>query len=160
MDQLGLMTLRDELRQDCRVASEAAHLAQKRFEEQTEAGLEACAHHLMRFYNVVERSALRVAKAFENHIDDGRGWHTELIQRLCLPIQSVRPALINEALRQPLRELRGFRHVIMHAYDLELDREKVALVLKYARKVEPELAPMCQEFIRQVAQQEGWTDFV
>lgn len=36
MDQLGLMTLREELRQDCRVASDAAHLAQKRFEEQTD----------------------------------------------------------------------------------------------------------------------------
>ena len=44
------------------------------------------------------------------------------------------PHLFPEGLRQPLHELKAFRHVFVHAYDLELDPEKLALVLKYGRK--------------------------
>jgi hypothetical protein len=67
MDRLGLVTLKDELVQDCVVAEKAVCLAELRFQEGTDSGMEGCAHHLVRFYNIVEQMALRIAKAFENH---------------------------------------------------------------------------------------------
>jgi hypothetical protein len=35
--------------------------------------LEACAFQLARFYNIAEQLGLRIAKAFENNIDDEQG---------------------------------------------------------------------------------------
>ena len=159
MDELGLTTLRDELVADCRVAEGAWGTAQKRFGEQTDAGLEGCAHHLARFYNVVEQMALRVARTFENRIEDASGWHAESVRRLSIPIRGVRPAFFSAELGQALRELRGFRHVFAHAYDLELDRDKMALLLKYAGQVGPALQPLCRSFVAQVASQEGLAGF-
>lgn len=155
MELIGLITLRDEMREDCRVAGDAARLAALRSEEGTESGLEASAHYLARFYNIVEQLALRTAKAFENHIDDDRGWHTELIRRLSISIGGIRPALFPVELAQPLRELRAFRHVFTHAYDLQLDRDKLKLLLKYCHQVNERLQGACEDFIRQIARQEN-----
>jgi hypothetical protein len=159
MDHIGLITLREELREDCRVAAEAFRLAQTRFTAGTDAALEGCAHHVVRFYNIIEQMGLRIAKAFENHIDDDSGWHSELIRRSSTPIQGIRPAFFPAELRQPLQELRAFRHVIHHAYDLELDCEKLALVLKCAARVEPVLTALCEDFVRQIAVQENYPGF-
>ena len=159
MDELELTTLRDELLADCRMAENAWSLAQTRFDERTDSGLEACAHYLARLYNVIEQMGVRVARAFENRLDDDRGWHAELIRRLSIPISGVRPALFPEDLRQPLRELRAFRHVFTHAYDLELDRGKLALLLTYADRVVPAVRPLCLRFVDQIARQEGLSGF-
>lgn len=155
MDELALRELRDELRADAQVAESAWQTAEQRFAENRPSGLEACAHHLARLYNVIEQMALRVARAFENRITADAGWHAELIGRLAISIEGVRPALFPAELRQPLRELRGFRHVFTHAYDLELDPDKLKLLLKYASQVAPRMRSICEDFVRQVAAQEG-----
>jgi len=76
-------------------------------------------------YNVIERLALRVAKAFENNIDDEHGWLMELIRRLSIDIPGVRPPVLSSELVSDLQELRGFRHVVRHAYELTLKKEKI-----------------------------------
>jgi hypothetical protein len=73
VDELGLTTLKAEIDADCRVAVSAAALARERLGTGRAPELEACAFQLVRFYNVVEQMGLRIAKAFENHIDDDRG---------------------------------------------------------------------------------------
>lgn len=82
MDSIALQTLRDEILTDCQVAIEAQRTTSKRFETGEIAGYEACAHHLCRMYNAIEQMGLRIAKAFENNIDDEQGWHTALLGRL------------------------------------------------------------------------------
>lgn len=127
MDELGLTTLRSELLEDCRVASEAACLARDRFGAGRVEQLEACAYQLARFYNAVEQMALRVARAFENNIDDDQSWHMELLRRLSLEIPGIRPPFWPRELSVDLQELRAFRHVIRHAYDLVLQPSKCGL---------------------------------
>jgi HepT-like protein len=96
MDAVGLATLRDELAKDCEVSAGAFDLARRRLEEASDAALDSCGHHLARFYNVIEQMALRVAKAFENALDNDKGWHAELIGRMTLRINGVRPAFFPE----------------------------------------------------------------
>ena len=67
----------------------------------------------------------------------------------------MRPALFPEELRQPLHELRAFRHVFVHAYDLELDPEKLALVLRYGRSVAKVLPQLVTRFVSEVAREQG-----
>jgi hypothetical protein len=154
MDRLELQTLREELLNDCRVAVEAFRKAERRFERREEMAYEACAHQLSQMYNAIEQMGLRVAKAFENSMDDEKGWHGALLNRLFIPIAGVRPALVPSELKLPLNELKGFRHVFVHAYDLELDPEKLALLLKYARQVAERLPGVVDQFVASVAREQ------
>ena len=154
MDHVALQTLREEMLEDCRIAVDAFNKAAARFERHEEVAFEGCAHHLCRMYNVVEQMALRVAKVFENNIDDEQGWHSALLNRLAIKIEGMRPALIPQDLKPPLQELKAFRHVFVHAYELELDPEKLSLLLKYARQVADRLPVLVAQFIRQVADEQ------
>jgi hypothetical protein len=151
MDRIALQTLHDEMREDCRIALDAFAKAAARFERRDEVAFEGCAHHLCRMYNAIEQMALRVAKVFENNIDDEQGWHSALLSRLGIRIEGVRPALIPQDLKPPLQEMKGFRHIFVHAYELELDPDKLSLVLKYARQVADRLPESVERFIQQVA---------
>lgn len=155
MDALELQTLASELEADAGVAVAAIDVAAQRFAEGSPSGHDSAAHHVSRAYNVIEQMALRVAKAFENSVDDERGWHTELIRRLSIGINGVRPPLFPGELRQPLQELRAFRHVFVHAYDLSIDPEKLALILKYARVVRGQLPGLVPAFVAAVAHEQG-----
>jgi hypothetical protein len=153
MDRIGIITLRAEVEDDVRVASEAAAFAADRLRQGGASGHESCAYQLVRFFNIIEQLGLRIAKAFENHIDDERGWHAELIHRLSIAVPGVRPALYQPPVLPALRDLRGFRHVVTHAYDLELDQDRLALVLKHAAEASRLLSGMVAAFFDAVQQE-------
>lgn len=155
MDAIALQTLRKEMVRDCEVALDAFRTAAERFEHREEIAYDSSAHHLCRMYNVFEQMGIRVTKVFENNLGDEQGWHSALLSRLTIRIDGVRPALIPQELKQPLRELKDFRHVWVHAYDLELDPAKLSLLLGYARKVAERLPQLVEQFIRLVAQEQG-----
>jgi hypothetical protein len=138
---------------DVRVAVEAQGKAVERYARHDEIGYEACAYHLSRMFNGFEQMALRIAKAFENNLDDEPGWHGALLKRLALTISGVRPAFIPPELKLPLNELKAFRHVVVHAYDLHFDPEKLALVLKYATQVAEQLPAIADRFIESVTRE-------
>ena len=154
MDGIALQTLRDEMLDDCRVIREAFQKSLVRFDRREEVAYEGCAHQLCRLYNAFEQMSLRVAKAFENNIDDEQGWHTSLLNRLAIRIEGVRPALIPPELKLPLQELKAFRHVFVHAYELTLDPAKLELLLKYARRVADRLPALAEDFIGTVAKEQ------
>ena len=154
MDAISLRTLREEMLDDCRVARDAYEKAKARFERGGDVGYESCGHQLCRMYNAIEQMLLRVARMFENTVEDRRGWHTALVRRLSLEIKGVRPALLPADLKLPLQELRAFRHVFVHAYDLEIDPERLRLVLNYAGRIADRLSDLVETFIGKVAVQE------
>lgn len=150
MDSIGLITLRAEIDDDLRVVSEAVRMAQERFNQGGEMGMESASYQLVRFFNVVEQLGLRVAKAFENHIDDDRGWHSQLVHRLGLDVPGIRPALYSPEVVTALHDVRGFRHVVTHAYDLELDPDRISIVLRHAEKVATLLPALVEAFFARV----------
>lgn len=135
MDGVGLVVLRREIAADCEVASDAANLARERLAGKKASDLEATAFQLVRFYNAVEQAGVRLAKAFENQIDDEGGWHAELMRRLTLDIPGIRPAVFTTDDLLYLRELRGFRHLVVHAYELLLDGGRVGKLVDDAKKI-------------------------
>ncbi len=147
MDELGRVTLKAELDADVSVIKDAARVARERFGQCSPVELEACAFQLVRFYNSVEQTGLRVAKAFENHIDDERNWHVQLVRRLSLEIPQVRPRFFPGELIEDLQELRGFRHVVVHAYDLVLRKDRVENVLLAAEKIAGAFPSLVAEFL-------------
>ena len=150
MDRIGLVTLRAEVMDDVRVASETAGLAWLRLSQGDASGFESCAYQLVRLFNIIEQMGLRIARAFENHIDDERGWHAEVVHRLSIVVPGVRPALYQPEILPALRDLRGFRHVITHAYDLQLEADRLAIVVRHAGEVARLLAGMVEHFFETV----------
>ncbi len=151
MDRIGLVTLQAEVADDVRVASEAAGAAQQRLAKGDDSGFESCAYQLVRAFNIIEQMGLRIAKAFENHIDDERGWHAELIHRLSIAVPGVRPAFYSSEIRPALRDLRGFRHVITHAYDLRLEADRLAIVVRHADEAVGIMPALVERFFEIVA---------
>lgn len=157
MDELALRVLAAEISADLQVIQATAGLAKERFDLGSDAALEAAAYQLSRCYNALEQMAARIAKGFENQISDRTGWHVELMRRLSMAIPGIRPALFPPEMRADLQELRGFRHVFHHAYDLVLDSGRLILLLDAANRVANALPGAVQQFLSDVIQQEGWS---
>ncbi|MEK6730470.1 MAG: hypothetical protein AABY76_10675 [Planctomycetota bacterium] len=83
------------------------------------------AYLLHNLYCALEDVFQEIAKTFENRIEDPSKYHRELLNRMQLDVPEIRPKLLSRESRLVLDELRGFRHVFRHAYDFELDPEKV-----------------------------------
>jgi len=105
----------------------------KRFSSQVEVeGLSLWLHHL---YCAFEDLFKIVAKAFENNIIDEERYHIELLKRMTLKIEGVRPALLSDGVFRWLDDLRAFRQRLRHSYVYDIDREKVEIVLEHAIKL-------------------------
>jgi len=98
----------------------------------TEETLIVVAYRLHNLYNAFENIFRNIAAAFENQLDEASGWHSPLLQRMCLDLMPVRPAVIDAAAYAALDELRRFRHVFRSAYGVDLDAARLRLVLDKA----------------------------
>lgn len=156
MDAAGLSILLKEMEVDCAVARDAADNAAQRVSEETPGHLEACAYELARFYNSVERMLERICEEFENHFEKRGDYHEKLLQRLSLRLDGIRPAFIPANELAELRELKGFRHVMRHAYDLTLRENRLSELARIAARLARQLPPWCEEFGNQVRLEQGW----
>jgi hypothetical protein len=156
MDAAGLIILLKEMEVDSRVAQDAAEKAAQRLREDFPGRLEACAYELSRFYNVFERMLERLCEAFENHFEKRGDFHEKLIQRLALELEGIRPAFIPNSRIADVRELKAFRHVMRHAYDLTLREDRLTELSAIAEKVAAELPGWCADFGKRVRMEHGW----
>lgn len=108
------------------------------------------AYRLHNLYNAFENIFENVATTFENALDDSAHWHAQLLERMRLDLSPIRPAVIDGAAYDSLDELRRFRHVFRHAYDVDLDPQRLELVLTKAL----ELKEVCR------SQFEAFLDFL
>lgn len=113
--------------------------------------LESLAYQLHSLYNAIEDLFKIIAAAFENSIVDTGRWHTELLRRMMLEIEGVRPALVSGELYPLLNELRSFRHFFRHAYQTRLSEERLQIVLRHARQARPLLQRDLTLFLNRLA---------
>ena len=97
--------------------------------------VESISYQLHNLYSAFEDLFKITAKAFENHINDINRYHTELLKRMTMHIEGVRPSLISKESYMLLDSLRSFRHFFRHAYGYELDERKVDIVLEDAARL-------------------------
>jgi len=93
------------------------------------AAMESVGYQLHNLYCAFEDLFKIVAETFENHIQDKSKYHQELLKRMAISIEGVRPRLLSQECFQLLDNLRSFRHLFRHAYSYELDERKVKIVL-------------------------------
>ncbi len=68
-----------------------------------------------------------IADFFENTIEEPARYRRELLRRMRLSIEGVRPALLAEGAFKLLDSLRAFRHFFGHAYSYKLDPKRSSL---------------------------------
>lgn len=84
----------------------------------------ALGYTLHNLYNALEAYFLRIAKFFENNLDEAE-WHRSLVRRMTLEISGVRPALYDRQFASQVDELMRFRHLFRNLYQAPLQPEKV-----------------------------------
>jgi len=156
MDATALTILLQELQADAAVIQDAARKAGLHLEQETTGRLEACAYELSRAYNVAERALERICGAFENHFEKQGDYHERLLLRLSLQVPGIRPAFVPADRLTLLRELKGFRHVVRHAYDLTLRADRLLELSRLAQQLAQEFPSWCAAFNRQVRAEQDW----
>ncbi len=112
--------------------------------------LESVGYQLHNLYSAFEDLCKIVAEFFENRIAERAGYHRELLWRMKIPIEGVRPALLSEESYRLLDNLRAFRHFFRHAYEAELDPKRVALVIEDALKLKDIYTQEIERFLEQL----------
>lgn len=74
-----------------------------------------------RGYSACEAVLLRIARSIDGATPAGPAWHAALLHQMTLPLQDVRPAVIEAETARRLDEWLRFRHFLRHAYHADLD---------------------------------------
>lgn len=86
------------------------------------------AQYLTHYYTCLETVFLRISRHFENCLPPHR-WHRELLDKMVVTIEGVRPQVIAEETRAGLTELLKFRHFTRYYFELDHDWDKLRFLL-------------------------------
>ncbi len=89
----------------------------------------ALGYTIHNLFSIMENGCFRIAKFFENNLSENE-WHKELLDRMRLNIEGVRPAFLDEETYYLLNDLRAFRHLFRNLYARPIDEDKILLIQK------------------------------
>ena len=84
-------------------------------------------------YNGIEDILLGLANDVDGLVPSGSSMHQDILDQMSVPIDDVRPAVLDEELYTSLTELKGFRHLVRHRYGFDLRGGKVLENFERAR---------------------------
>ncbi len=129
MEKESLAILRAEIRAQVEEIEGIYARLEDRKRKKDKAAMESVGYQLHNLYCAFEDLFKIVAETFENHIQDKSKYHLELLKRMAISIEGVRPRLLSQESFPLLDNLRSFRHLFRHAYSYELDERKLKIVL-------------------------------
>lgn len=153
MDAVRLAVLRAEVEAQWERIEQVFLLIEERangMREDDPASVESVSYQLHNLYSAVEDLMKMVAAAFENSVADASQWHAQLLNRMMLTIEGVRPALFGKDTAVLLHELRSFRHFFRHAYAVPLVFARVAQNVEKARESRALLNRDVRTFLQQL----------
>jgi hypothetical protein len=156
MDAVALTILERELASDLAVLRDSSAKARLRLTEAGPGFAEACAYELARHYGVLEKAFERICLAFENHFEKRGDYHERLLQRVSIDLPGIRPVFLPREALGAVRELKGFRHVVRHAYDLTLRPDRLQELAGIAETVSRDFDAWVQTFVSAVRIEQGW----
>ena len=129
MEKARLAVLKAELKAQIQEIEGIYTRIEDRKRKTDKAAMESVGYQLHNLYCAFEDLFKIVAETFENHIQDKSKFHQELLKRMAISIEGIRPRLLSQECFPLLDNLRSFRHLFRHAYSYELDERKVTIVL-------------------------------
>lgn len=155
MDRIALQILEDGWEQDDRAMRRALATLGNRLSESTDGRWAAAAFEINRIDNILEKSFERLCESFENHLEKKGRYHDTLIERVTLDLKGIRPAFLPLDAVRDVRELKGFRHLFRHAYDLDLDPVRVAAAAENVARCVAGFDGWCRAFLDEVRRRYG-----
>jgi hypothetical protein len=76
------------------------------------------------FYSGIEKIFKRIASRIDRDVPSGEDWHTDLLIRMSISLDNIRPNIISEGLKEQLAEYLRFRHLFRNIYGFELKWER------------------------------------
>ncbi len=122
MDETGVAILKAEIDSRERDINGVYQRIEKRREtfRETAEGMDSMAYQIHNLYSAFEQLFETVVRFFENRLEEER-YHVDLLRRMRLEIDGIRPALVSGEAFNLLDQLRRFRHFFRHAYTAELN---------------------------------------
>jgi hypothetical protein len=102
----------------------------------TTIGAIVIAEILTNYYTCIETIFLRTSEYFENNLNSTR-WHQDLLEKMTLRIEGIRPQLISDEAAPNLEELLRFRHFCRYYLEFDYDWDRLDFVLKKFALVRP-----------------------
>ena len=102
---------------------------------------------LENYYTCAETIFLRISQHFENSLDPER-WHSDLLQKMTLEIEGVRPGAVASRDVPALHELLRFRHCRRNYFELACDWDRLDFLVKKVRQLHPGLGQSLDRFER------------
>ncbi len=121
-------SIRDDLKSLENIREKITDLRPEVPQESSYSHRMALALTIHNFYNCIENIFTAIASEFGNELI-GETWHIDLLKRMKLDRENIRPAIIDQQLFTFLNNVRGFRHVVRHSYDYDLDYRRMLLIV-------------------------------
>lgn len=80
------------------------------------------------FYSGMEKIFKRIASRIDRDVPSGEDWHTDLLTRMAIPLDNIRPRVISDTLKEQLAEYMRFRHLFRNIYGFELKWERCGML--------------------------------
>lgn len=77
------------------------------------------------FYCGIENIFEKIAKVLDGELPTGHDWHYQLLNRMGIEIEDIRPKVISDELQSELKEYLRFRHIFRNVYSFVLKWEKI-----------------------------------
>ena len=77
------------------------------------------------FYSGLEKIFERIASSLDGDMPMGHDWHIQLLNRMGIEIETIRPKVISTQLQKELHEYMRFRHLFRKVYGFELKWDKM-----------------------------------
>ncbi len=88
------------------------------------------AYLMHNLYNAWEDMFKEISVCFENNVERSSGFHKNILLRMKISIPGIRPQILSDGSCDLLNEMLGFRHVFRHAYNYNLDPERLQQLRK------------------------------
>lgn len=98
------------------------------------------------WYTGLETALERIARAIDQRVPSGEGWHRALLSQASAEIPGVRAAVLPRTLHVDLVELLEFRHFFRHAYGVDLDPARLRGNVERLLRVSPSVATALDAF--------------
>lgn len=85
------------------------------------------------FYTGIEKIFREIAIKIDEGLPKGDNWHIELLKSMATPNEK-RDAVISQELMEKLKQYLGFRHLFRNIYGMELEWDKLKILLTKIRE--------------------------
>ncbi|MEW6007727.1 MAG: hypothetical protein AB1595_06215 [bacterium] len=108
------------------------------------------AYTISGIYSCFEDIFEKIARCFENRIENPASWHKEMLERMQIEVPDIRPSVLTQRSFLILNRMRAFRHLFRSSYMFELDEKRLGLLVKEWKETRDLMKNDILEFLKKI----------